>query len=121
MFTGGPPQGVVAQGMFSITWLGSGELSDGDDFTWAFIDCWSQDDEELLDGMLTLEDYTETVDFNTGVLVNIGFGSLGAGEPGGVIYDLSFSETVESQGLWTIPADGVITVTGGFVLNIQQP
>jgi hypothetical protein len=121
MFTSGPPQGVLAQGEFTITWLGSGELSDGDDFVWAFTNCWSQNDEELLDGTVTLEDYTESVDFNTGVLFNIGFGGLGAGEPGGVIFDLTFSETVEGQGVWTIPADGVITVSGGFVLNIQQP
>jgi hypothetical protein len=121
MFTSGPPQGVLAQGDFTITWLGSGELSDGDDFTWAFTNCWSQNDEELLDGTVTLEDYTESVDFNTGVLFDIGFGGLGAGEPGGVIFDLTFSETVEGQGVWTIPADGVITVSGGFVLNIQQP
>lgn len=121
MFTGSPPQGVLAQGELTITWLGSGELSDGDDFTWAFENCWSQDDEELLDGTVTLEDYTESVDFNTGVLFNIGFGGLGAGAPGGVIFDLTFSETVEDQGVWTIPADDVITVNGGFVLNIQQP
>lgn len=121
MFTSGPPQGVLAQGEFTITWLGSGELSNGDDFAWAFTNCWSQDDEELLDGTVTLEDYTESVDFNTGVLFNIGFGGLGAGAPGGVIFDLTFSETVEGQGVWTIPADGVVTVNGGFVLNIQQP
>ena len=121
MFTGSPPQGILAQGELTITWLGSGELSDGDDFTWAFNNCWSHDDEELLDGTVTLEDYTESVDFNTGVLFNIGFGGLGAGAPGGVIFDLTFSETVEDQGVWTIPADDVITVTGGFVLNIQQP
>ena len=121
MFTAGPPQGVLAQGELTITWLGSGELSDGDDFAWAFTNCWSQDDEELLDGTVSLEDYTESVDFNTGVLFNIGFGGLGAGAPGGVIYDLTFSETVLDQGVWTIPADDVITVSGGFVLNIQQP
>jgi hypothetical protein len=121
MFTGSPPQGVLPEGELTITWLGSGELSDGDDFTWAFNNCWSQDDEELLHGTVTLEDYTESVDFNTGVLFNIGFGGLGAGAPGGVIFDLTFSETVEDQGVWTIPADGVITVGGGFVLNIQQP
>ncbi|MDH3613455.1 MAG: hypothetical protein OES10_09260 [Gammaproteobacteria bacterium] len=121
MFTGSPPQGILAEGNVTITWLGSGELSDGDDFTWAFENCWSQDDEELLDGTVTLEDYTESVDFNTGILFNIGFGGLGAGEPGGVIFDLTFSETVEGQGVWTIPTDGVITVSGGLVLNIQEP
>jgi hypothetical protein len=112
MFTGSPPQGVLAEGNVTITWLGSGELSDGDDFTWAFENCWSQDDEELLDGTVTLEDYTESVDFNTGILFNIGFGGLGAGAPGGVIFDLTFAETVEDQGVWTIQADGVITVSG---------
>ena len=121
MFTGSPPQGVLAQGELTVTWLGSGELSDGDDFTWAFNNCWSQGDGELLDGTVTLEDYTESVDFNTGVLFNIGFGGLGAGAPGGVIFDLTFSETVEDQSVWTIPVDGAITVSGGFVLNIQQP
>ena len=121
MFTGSPPQDVLAQGQVTVTWLGSGELSDGDDFVWEFTNCWSQDDEELLDGTLTLEDYTESVDYDTGVLVSIGFGGLGAGQPGGVIFDLTFSETVEGQGVWTIPADGVITINGGFVLNIQQP
>ena len=40
MFTGSPPQGVLAQGELTITWHGSGELSDGDDFTWAFNSCW---------------------------------------------------------------------------------
>jgi hypothetical protein len=121
MFTGSPPQGVLPEGELTITWLGSGELSDGDDFTWAFNNCWSQGDGELLHGTVTLQDYTESVDFNTGVLFNIGFGGLGAGAPGGVIFDLTFSETVEGQGVWTIPADGIITVGGGFVLNIQQP
>jgi len=121
MFTGSPPQGVLAQGEFTVTWLGSGELSDGDDFTWIFENCWSQDDQELLDGTVTLEDYTESVDFNTGVLFNIGFGGLGTGAPGGVIFDLTFAETVEDQGVWTIPAEGVIPVSGGFVLNIQRP
>ena len=121
MFTGTPPNGVLAQGEFTVTWLGSGELADGDDFTWQFEQCWDQDDEALIDGTITLQDYTESVDFNTGVLFDIGFGGLGANAPGGVIFDVTVSETVEDQGIWTIPADEVITISGGFVLNIQQP
>lgn len=121
MFTGAPPDGVLAQGEATVTWLGSGELSVGDDFTWQFTQCWSLDDEELTDGTVTLQDYTESVDFITGVLFDIGFGGLGANAPGGVIFDLTISETVDDQGVWTIPADGVITISGGFVLNIQQP
>ncbi len=121
MFTGAPPDGVLAQGEVTITWLGSGELSDGDDFSWQFNQCWSADDEELIDGTVTLQDYTESVDFITGVLFDIGFGGLGAGAPGGVIFDVTISETVESDGVWTIPADGVLTLSGGFVLIIQAP
>ena len=121
MFTGSPPQGVLAQGDFTITWLGSGELSDGDDFTWEFNNCWSLDEEELLDGTVSLREYAESVDFNTGVLFYIGFGGLGAGAPGGVSFDLTFSETVEADGVWSIPADGVVALSGGFILNIQEP
>ena len=50
-----------------------------------------------------------------------GGGGGGANAPGGVIFDLTISETVEDQGIWTIPAEDVITISGGFVLNIQQP
>ena len=121
MFTGAPPDGVLAQGEITVTWLGSGELDDGDDFTWQFTQCWDADDEELIDGTVTLQDYQESVDFNTGVLFDIGFGSLGAGAPGGVIFDFTISETVEDQGVWSIAADDVITISGGFVLNIQRP
>ena len=121
MFTGSPPQDVLAQGDVTITWLGSNEMADGDDFTWDFNNCWSLDDEELLDGRVWLNEYTESVDFNTGVLFNIGFGSLGAGAPGGVSFDLTFSETVQADGVWSIPPDGVVALSGGFILNIQQP
>ena len=120
MFTGTPPDGVLAQGEVTVTWLGSGELAVGDDFTWQFNNCWSLDDEELLDGTVTLQDYTETVDSNTGDLFEIGFGGIGD-VPGGVIFDLTISETVEDVGVWTIPADGVITVSGGFSVTIQAP
>lgn len=121
MFTGDPPNGVLAQGEITVTWLGSGELSNGDDFTWQFTQCWDQDDEVILDGTVTLENYNEAVELNTGILFVIGFGGLGAGAPGGVIFDFSISDTVENQGVWSIPADGVITLSGGFVLSIQEP
>ena len=120
MFTGSPPDGVLAQGQITITWLGSGELSDGDDFTWDFNECWNQNGEELIHGTVTLQDYTETVDFNTNTLFEIGFGGIGD-VPGGVIFDFTISETVENQGAWTIPLDGVINVTGGFSVTIQLP
>ena len=120
LFTGSPPDGVLAQGELTVTWLGSGELSDGDDFTWDFNQCWNADDEELIHGVVTLQDYTETVDTNTNNLFEIGFGGIGD-VPGGVIFEFTISETMENQGVWTIAADDVITVTGGFSLIIQSP
>jgi hypothetical protein len=124
MFTGTPPANVLAQGEVTVTWTGSGELSDGDDFNWQFTQCWIDDPndpmDDLLDGAVLLENYTETVDFNTNTLFEIGFGGL-SGQPGGVIFDLTVSETLENDGVFTIPADDVITITGGFAMIIQSP
>ena len=58
MFTGTPPDGVLAQGEITITWLGSGELSDGDDFTWDFNQCWNADDEELILSLIHISEPT---------------------------------------------------------------
>ena len=120
LFTGAPPDGVLAQGEITITWLGSGELSDGDDFTWDFNQCWNADDEELIHGTVNLQDYTESIDYSGPYIFEIGFGGIGD-VPGGVIFDFTVSETVENEGVWTIPADDVITVTGGFSVTIQAP
>lgn len=120
MFTGAPPEGVIAQGEITITWLGSGELSDGDDFDWQFNECWSDDADQLSSGTISLENYTETIDSNNGTLFEIGFGGL-SGELGGVFYELTISDTDENQGVFTIPPEDVITVNGGFALIIQAP
>ncbi len=124
MFTGTPPAGVLAQGEITVTWTGSGELSTGDDFNWQFNQCWIDEPndttDELLNGTVLLENYTETVDFNTNNLFEIGFGGL-SGQPGGVIFDLTVSETVEENGVFTIAADDVVTITGGFAMIIQAP
>ena len=120
MFTGAPPEGVLAQGDVTITWLGSGELSDGDDFSWQFNQCWDADSSELIDGTISLENYTETVDAITGTLFEIGFGGLG-GQPGGVVYEMTISDTAENQGVFTIPPESVLTINGGFALIIQSP
>jgi len=120
MFTGTPPEGVLAQGEITITWLGSGELSNDDDFSWQFNQCWSDDSSELIDGTVSLENYTETIDTNNNTLFEIGFGGL-SGEPGGVVYEMTISDTVENQGVFTIPPEGVMTINGGFALIIQAP
>lgn len=124
MFTGTPPAGVLAQGEITVTWTGSGELSDGDDFIWDFNQCWFDEandvTDELLNGTVLLQDYTETINFDTNTLFEIGFGGLG-GQPGGVIFDLTVSETVEDNGVFTISPEDVITITGGFAMIIQAP
>lgn len=120
LFPGTPPAGVLGQGEIIVTWLGSGELSDGDDFDWSFNQCWSADDQEVIDGTITLENYTETIDFNTNSLFEIGFGGL-SGQPGGVIYDITLSETLEDNTVFTILPEDIITLTGGFALIIQMP
>jgi hypothetical protein len=124
MFTGTPPTGILPQGEMTVTWIGSGELSPGDDFDWLFNQCWfdepNEDIDELLNGTILLQDYTETVDFNTNTLFEIGFGGL-SGEPGGVVFNLTVSETVEANGIFTISPENVVTITGGFAMIIQAP
>jgi hypothetical protein len=120
LFPGTPPAGVLNQGDITVTWLGSGELSDGDDFDWSFNQCWSVDDEEVINGTITLQNYTETVDFSDNSLFEIGFGGL-SGQPGGVIYDITLSETQEDNTVFTILPEDIVTLTGGFVLIIQVP
>jgi hypothetical protein len=120
LFPGTPPAGLLGQGDLTVTWLGSGELSDGDDFDWSFNQCWSADDAEVIDGTITLENYTETIDFNNNSLFEIGFGGL-SGQPGGVIYDITLSETQEDNTVFTILPEDIITLTGGFALIIQVP
>lgn len=123
MFTGTPPAGVLPQGELTLTWLGSGELSPGDDFEWLFNQCWldepNDSTDDLIDGTILMQNYTETVDFNTNTLFEIGFGDLN-GLPG-VVFDVTVSETVETDGVFTIAPEGVVTVTGGFAMIIQAP
>lgn len=125
MFTGTQPAGVLAQGETTITWLGSGEVTPGDNFEWRFTDCWRDDPlddtDDLIDGVIRMENYVEAVDSITNILVEIGFGHL-FNEPGGVIFDnLLISETQEDMGVFTIDPDDDITVNGGFVLLFQRP
>jgi hypothetical protein len=124
MFTGTPPAGVLAQGDMTLTWIGAGELTPGDDFDWQFNQCWFDEPgepfDELFNGSIRLENYNEVVDFNTNTLFQIGFGGL-SGEPGGIIFDLTLSGTVENSGVFTISPDNVIAITGGFAMIIQRP
>jgi hypothetical protein len=92
MFTAPPPDGILAQGDTTVTWLGSGELLPGDNFTWQFNQCWIDASDDVIDGVISLENYTETVDTNTNTLFEIGFGGV-SNQPGGIIFDLTIAET----------------------------
>jgi len=123
MFTGTQPAGVLAQGETTITWLGSGEMTSGDNFEWRFTDCWLDepldDTDDLINGVVRLENYSEAVTV-ANILLEIGFGSLGGGR-GGVFFDnLLISETQEDTGVFTIDPDDNLTVNGGFVLLFQK-
>ena len=52
MFTGTPPDGVLAQGDITLTWIGAGELSPGDDFDLQFNHCWLDEPGESVDDLL---------------------------------------------------------------------
>ena len=127
IFTGTQPAGVSAQGETTMTWLGpgsgSGEVTPGDSFEWRFTDCWNDepldDTDDLIDGVISLENYSEAVT-NINHLLEIGFGSVSNG-PGGVIFDnLTISETQDDMGVFTIDPDDDITVNGGFALIFQM-
>jgi hypothetical protein len=50
-----------------------------------------------------------------------GGGDDGDVATGGVVFNLTSSETVENNGVFTISADDVIAITGGFAMIIQLP
>jgi hypothetical protein len=53
-------------------------------------------------------------------LFEIGFGGL-SNQPGGVIFDLTLSETVQNDEVFTISPDDILAITGGFAIIIQSP
>ena len=123
-FPGTPPPGVLNQGMFELTWLGSGEIMPGDSFDWNFTDCWFTDpgdNDELINGGVDLLGYNEVVDASN-TLTRIGFETVGQ-ILGGVIYDnLTVAETEESSpGIFTIVPSGTITIIGGFSIVFAEP
>ena len=116
-FTGAPPPNVLNQGMFVFTWLGSGEVSSGDGFTWNYTDCWIQETDvegTLFNGGMTLQGYV--LDVNTRNEV-VSFGFTGTGqEPGGITFDaFTMEQTEESEpGVHTIVPSETVVVNGGL-------
>ena len=116
-FTGTPPLFVLAQGESTLTWLGTGYVPmSGDDFEWAFTDCWFDDTgsgfDTLFNGNVGLHDVVWEVD-NFSQLVAAGFQE--------VIYaDLVVAGTVENPvNVFTISPEDVAVVSGSFNLIFE--
>jgi len=113
-FTGSPPANVLAQGETTFTWMGSGNTPlGGDDFLWAFTDCWIDDvgdtEDELINGSISLNTYIEVIDAQLN-LTGTGYNE--------VIYNnLTVEETIENPaGVFAIDPDDTIIINGGLDL-----
>lgn len=116
-FTGTMPAHVLEQGESTLTWLGPGNVpTEGDDFEWAFTDCWFDDTgsgfDTLFNGSIGLHNYVWELD-NEYQLIGAGFRE--------VIYnDLEVAGTVEQPpSVFTISPDEIVTVSGGFDLAFE--
>jgi hypothetical protein len=117
-FTGTPPPGVLNQGMFTLSWLGSGEITEGDGFVLEYTDCWFADGDqgELANGAVNLAGYLGVIDGNT--LINFGFLDA-ANAPGGLTYNgPTLASTVrDPSGSYTVDPSETLTITGGFAIS----
>lgn len=87
-FSGAPPPGELAQGSATLTWLGSGAISNADRFTWDFTSCWLDTGNartRLLDGRMRLDGLTRTA--ANGSITQIGFRTFDGLITGGVFFD----------------------------------
>jgi len=121
---GAAPQGVLQQGTRALSWddaSGNGEVGGGDNFTWTLTDCWDDDQgdniDDLINGTVDLDSYTEVVDGSNRV-TRIGF----EGQGGGVVFtDFVVSEVEEEPlGTFTIDQNADITVNGGFTIVFTE-
>lgn len=121
---GTPPAGVLNPGSFDFTWLGSGQITSGDNFNWSFSDCWFNDfddDDELVTGNIDLVNYNKVVDANNR-LIRVGYETVGP-VPGGLSYNnLTIAEIQENPPtIFIIDPWYTVTVTGGFSIVFAEP
>jgi hypothetical protein len=123
-FPPGKAPGVLEQGTRALTWDDAslnGEVGGGDNFTWSFTDCWDDDPtddiDDLINGTLDLDSYTEVVDGNNRV-TRIGF----EGQGGGVVYTNFVVSEVEEDppGTFTIDPSAETTVNGSFTIVFTE-
>ena len=86
----------------------------GDDFQWAFSDCWFDDatdiDDILLNGSIDLRNYAEIIDAQSR-LIGTGFDEV-------IFNDFEIADTVESPpGTFSIDPRNRVTISGGFDLT----
>jgi hypothetical protein len=123
-FMGTPPVGVLTQGMFTLTWLGSGSVQPGDDFRWQFTDCWVDDPfddvDQVLNGGIDLLGYTSVE--SGGNLTRTGFEPYLMSD-GGVVFDNFETVEVVEDGLgnFAIEPGTRVTLNGGFVVVFFAP
>lgn len=122
MFTGSPPNGVMAQGMGRITWQGSGELMPGHTFHWEFMNCWVGfgGNGELMNGMIQMSNYTETIDASN-TLTRIGFEPSGGVNGGVEFLGYTIEETEDIGGMHMIDPTATVSVSGGFSVVFEAP
>jgi len=115
-FTGSPPEGVLAQGQSTFTWLGSGSIPiGGDDFLWSFTHCWLDDvgdaADQLINGSIDLNNYIEVIDAQ--------FRLIGTGFDEVIFNNLTIASTEENpMGVFNIVPNDTITISGGFDLAL---
>lgn len=122
MFTGSPPNGMPARGMGRITWQGSGELMSGHTFQWEFMNCWVGfgGNGELMNGMIQMSNYTETIDASN-TLTRVGFEPSGGVNGGVEFLGFRIEETVENGGMHMIDPSSTVSVSGGFSVIFEAP
>ncbi len=117
-----PPAGTVGQGMLRVTWLGSGDIRGGDDFSADYMDCWRAGPGNrgvLLGGRVDLRGLVGDVE--AGVLVRVGFQTVDL--LGGVLPDeLTIAATRStSPGVVSQVEPLTFEVANGIRLTFEAP
>lgn len=123
-FPGSPPPGAQVQGLSRLTWLGSGQIRNGDRFAWEFTSCWLDSPtgrDVLLDGRVDLNGYSATA--SGGSITRIGYDAAVTGVvPGLDFMGLGVSRTVESPaGVFQYASGQSFTLGNGLRVTFSAP
>ncbi len=118
-FPKSPPPGVLPQGLWTLTWLGAGEIEPGNDFEWVFSDCWRADLDRLERGRIALRGYVRAV--TEGRLTRIGFEGTGTNGGGVTLDGFRIERTVEGETGYVIDPVSAVAVSGSFDVTFFVP